>query len=306
MRDVVSGAASADGVEPAPLGHTTVAALVGELAGRLMAGGALDPALDAREIVASLHDAPRFWPSVNGHVTVDPALRARALRAADLRLDGAPMAYATGRAAFRSLALAVDERVLIPRPETELLVDLVLAEVPADARGLVVDACTGSGALAIALALEGGFARVVATDLSADALAVASANVQQLAPGRVELRQGDLLSPMLPGELASVVVANPPYIAHHEALSLPRSVRDWEPALALYSGADGMDATVRLLRQALAVLAPGGLLAMEVDSRRALLVVEAAARTPGYRDIAVRMDLTGRERFVLARRTETQ
>ncbi len=115
-----------------------------------------------------------------------------------------------------------------------------------------------------------------------------------------ELVHGSLLAP-LGGQRVRVVVSNPPYIALPEAASLPASVRDWEPAVALYSGVDGMQATARLVREAAAALEPGGLLALEVDARRASLVADLVGREARFRDVSVRLDLFGRERFVVAR-----
>jgi release factor glutamine methyltransferase len=196
----------------------------------------------------------------------------------------------------------VDGRVLIPRPETELLVDEVLARVAPG--GTAVDVGTGSGAIALALASEGAFDRVIATDLSLDALAVARGNAathRGALRAALEFRHGSLLAP-LGAERVRAVVANPPYIAHEEAGELPASVRDWEPALALFSGDGGLAATTALVYEAARVLEPGGLLALEVDSRRAGRVANVAADCGGYLDIEVRADLTGRERFVIARR----
>ncbi|MGH9886094.1 MAG: peptide chain release factor N(5)-glutamine methyltransferase [bacterium] len=282
----------------------TVAALLETLARRFQAHGIDEPVSQAREIIAALYDAPRFWPFVNGGVEVDADRLSRALRACDLRLLGAPIAYAVGRASFRHLTLEVDERVLIPRPETEQLVDLVLAEA---SHGVAIDVGTGSGAIALALAAEGSFSRVYGTDISLDALAVARRNAELCraslrAP--VDLLHGATLGPVHDVR-AAVIVSNPPYIALNEAPSLPASVRDWEPAVALYGGADGMSATTRLVHEAAEVLAPGGLLAMEVDVRRASLVAELLTRERQFRAIRVELDLTGRERFVLARRQES-
>jgi release factor glutamine methyltransferase len=233
------------------------------------------------------------------------------MAAAALRARGAPLAYAVGRAHFRHLTLDVDPRVLIPRPETEQLVDLVLAESAAHAlpgEALVVDVGTGSGAIALAVATEGPFARVIGTDISLDALEVARRNASRLAGhggARVELLHGSLLQPVrAAGERAHVVVSNPPYIADGEAPSLPRSVRDWEPAVALYSGHDGLSATRRLVAEAVEVLMPGGLLAMEVDARRASLAAELVASESRFHAVRVILDFSGRERFVLARLRE--
>jgi release factor glutamine methyltransferase len=208
-----------------------------------------------------------------------------------------------GRAAFRYLTLAVDERVLIPRQETELLIDLVL-QAQAGGAGTVIDVGTGSGAIALALASEGTFDRVVATDVSRDALAVAERNAAFLrddlrAP--VDFVHGSLLAPVRDVR-ASVVVSNPPYIAFAEMDELPASVRDWEPPLALLSADQGLAATRAIIRESRPVLESGGLLALEVDTRRASLVAEAVATDGSYADVAVHLDLTGRERFVLARR----
>ncbi|MGE5732433.1 MAG: N5-glutamine methyltransferase family protein, partial [Gemmatimonas sp.] len=210
------------------------------------------------------------------------------------------------RASFRHFTLDVDERVLIPRPETEQLVDLVLDELSTGEGGVAIDVGTGSGAIAIALAAEGHFSRVYATDISRDAVDVARHNAdlsKSLLRAPLEILHGSLLGPLLDVR-ARAVVSNPPYIALGEAASLPAGVRDWEPAVALYSGNDGLRATAQLVREAADVLAPGGLLALEVDVRRASLVAELVSRERRFHAIRMELDLTGRERFVLARRQE--
>jgi release factor glutamine methyltransferase len=282
----------------------SVGALVDRLAAAFRQANIADPVAEAREIIAALYDAPRFWPIANATTLVDRQTLERAERALSRRILGAPIPYAVGRASFRHLTLDVDERVLIPRPETEQLVDLVLDEMRATPGGVAVDVGTGSGAIALALAAEGAFSRVYGVDISLDALAVARANVAIAAPllrSPVDLVHGNLLAPLFDVR-ARVVVSNPPYIALGEAASLPMSVRDWEPAVALYSGADGMSATARLVREAAEVLVPHGLLALEVDMRRASLAAELVSRDRSFRSVRVVLDLTGRERFVLARR----
>ncbi|HEU4988526.1 MAG TPA: hypothetical protein VFT41_01935, partial [Gemmatimonadaceae bacterium] len=157
------------------------------------------------------------------------------------------------------------------------------------------------------LAQEGTFDRVIGVDVSDDALAVARYNAEALAGAvatPVEFRQGSLLGP-LAGTQARAIVSNPPYIAYDEAAELPASVRDWEPATALLSGEGGLAATRALVRGAAAHLEPGGLLALEVDARRASLVAEMVAADAAFADVSVRLDLAGRERFVLARRRES-
>jgi release factor glutamine methyltransferase len=288
----------ADSAEPVALGS-----LLTELAAGLESAGVTLPRDEARDIVAAVLDVPRFWPSTNKGALVDATAVDEARKAAVARARGAPFAYAVGRAAFRHLTLAVDERVLIPRQETELLIDLVLG-AEKGGRGTVIDIGTGSGAIALALATESDFDRVIATDVSRDALEVAESNAAFLrdelrAP--VELVHGSLLAPVA-GISAAAIVSNPPYIAFAELEELPPSVRDWEPPLALLSGDGGLSATRAIIRDAVPNLVRGGLLALEVDTRRASLVAEAVATNGAYRDVAVHLDLTGRERFVLARR----
>lgn len=297
----------------------SVGALVEALARRLPSGR--DARRDARDLLAALLDVPRHWPLLRENRWVESRVWRRACEAADAVTAGAPLAYAVGRATFRGLTLAVDERVLIPRPETELLVDLVLAHrgtgvgagggAGTGGRGSVgggvaVDVGTGSGAIAIAIALEGksAFERVIATDISTDALAVARANAEACGAA-VEFRQGSLLSALngaAPARPLACVVSNPPYISFDEIGQLPASVRNWEPAAALLSPGNGLSVTARLVRQAAARLADGGLLALEVDARRASLVAELVSTNERYHDVRVCLDLSGRERFVLATR----
>ena len=297
---------SAELQAPSPNDSTTVGALVGELAAVLDAAGVPEAGREAREIIAAMKEAPRFWPTVNAHVVISGDERLLAKSAAVKRAAGAPLAYAVGTAAFRKLTLAVDDRVLIPRPETELIVDLVLELSGTRPGGTAMDIGTGSGAIALALASEGAFERVLAGDISADAIGVARENARRLKDeerARVDFRVGSLFAPFA-GEVARVVVSNPPYIAGFEAVELPASVRSWEPAVALFGGADGMSVIRQLVRDARHVLEPDGWLVMEVDARRASEVVEVVSLYDSYADIGVRLDLAGRERFVIARLRE--
>lgn len=241
-------------------------------------------------------------------LVVEPALRpgeAEAIeRALHRRLRGEPLAYVLGEAPFRELLLHVDARVLIPRPETEVVVGEALRVVADRPGGTAVDIGTGSGAIALALATEGRFERVIATDVSADALAVARANdavVREAMPtaAPVEFRAGADLAP-LAGVSARVIVSNPPYIAYEEAAALPPSVRDWEPTLALFAAQGGLARYDVLVRDARGVLEPGGWLVCELDANRAAPVV-AMATAAGYEQVEVRQDLAGRDRVLLAR-----
>jgi release factor glutamine methyltransferase len=222
---------------------------------------------------------------------------------------GAPFAYAVGRASFRHLTLQVDQRVLIPRPETEVLVEGILRRFTttmgkATDWGTAIDIGTGSGAIALSLASEGSFSRVVATDSSLDALAVARLNSAALGSAQkcpVEFREGSLLAPVR--ELkARLLVSNPPYIAFDEIGALPPSVRNWEPPSALLSASMGLAETAAIVHGGASVLESGGMLALEVDERRASLVAEMVMSAGGYIDIGVGLELAGRERFVFASR----
>ena len=282
----------------------TIGALVNELADTLGSPDAEEIRREARDIVAAVADAPRLWPVMHAAEPADREVVARARTAAERRRRGMPFAYAVGQAAFRHLTLEVDERVLIPRPETEVLVDLVLSATAGGA-GLAIDVGTGSGAIALALATEGRFERVIGTDVSADALIVAAANARRVAgPGTTpaEFRLGAYLAPVR-GLTARAIVSNPPYISYAEASSLPSSVRAWEPPVALLAGEGGVATTAAIVEQSAAILEVGGVLALEVDSRRAAECAALVARDARYTGVMVRQDLTGRDRFVTATRS---
>jgi len=232
------------------------------------------------------------------------------------RSSGVPFAYAVGRISFRRLELRLDPRALIPRPETEGLVDLVLDWAREAGKGeggtlkdslavggkggVVADIGTGCGCIALSLAVEGNFDRVVAVERHAEAAALARENVALVRPPvPVEVRVGDLLAP-LTGERCRALVANPPYLTDEEYAAIDPSVRLFEPREALVSGPDGLDATRALLAGAQGVLEPGGLLALEIDERRAD-AVRALALASGWTHVTVHEDLFGRPRYALAR-----
>jgi release factor glutamine methyltransferase len=218
---------------------------------------------------------------------------------------GEPLAYVLGTAGFRRLELAVDRRVLIPRPETEGLVELVLdwASRRAAGGGVVADVGTGSGCIALALATEGSFDRLIATDVSDQALAVARRNLELVRPSvPVDLRLGDLLAP-LAGEHLDAIVSNPPYVSENEWAALDGGVRLHEPVGALVS-AGGMWHIERLVAGAGRLLSSGGLLALEIDARRSAPALALAHRL-GWSRAAVRCDVFGRDRFLLMTKGES-
>jgi release factor glutamine methyltransferase len=222
--------------------------------------------------------------------------KARLLR----RAKREPLQYIEGEAHFRDLRLRVDPRVLIPRPETEQLVQRVLDWAAGRDALAAADVGTGSGAIALALATEGPFARVVATDVEPGALEAARANhALAAAEAPVEFRLGDGLAP-LAGERFDVLVSNPPYIGTGERDSLDTEVRDWEPGPALFAGADGLEVIRRLVAGAPSVLRPGGLLALEIGAEQGSAVLELVRAAGGFGAPRVEKDLAGRDRIVLA------
>jgi len=225
------------------------------------------------------------------------------------RAERRPLQYILGRAAFRELELDVDERVLIPRPETEELVEAVLTRTREWGReGLeAVDIGTGSGAIALSLAQEGPFRRVTATDRSPDALQVARENATRHGlEGRVRFLEGDLYEALPPGERVDVVVSNPPYVSREEMGGLAPEIRLWEPHLALDAGEDGFTVLHRLVDGASGVLRPGGILALEIGSGQAQAMVERIRSREGWEAPVVLRDLSGRDRIILATRRRVE
>lgn len=286
----------ADDVRP-----RTVAALRDDIA-RQLAGVVDDPLGDARDLLAALHDAPRSWSTLHAADTVHDLLLDRVHDALARRRAGAPMAYAVRRAAFRHLFLTVDERVLIPRPETEELVTIALPHIAPGST--VADVGTGSGAIALAIATESRAAHVIGIDLSPGAIAVAELNaraVLQPHHARTHFTCGNLLEP-LGDQQVEVIVSNPPYIARHEHDALPAAVREHEPHLALFGGDDGLLVIRALVAQAEQHLAVGGVLLLEIDARRSAEALACLA-APAWRDGRIVADAFGRDRFVVGRRT---
>ena len=289
--------------------------VLGEAVERLAGAGLADPRREARTLWAAV--AGRgvkpgdVWLGRDRPPAPDVARRFR--RAVERRASGMPFGYAAGRADFRTLALRLDPRALVPRPETEGLVELVLRVMretgnpkglphgreKRETWGAVADIGTGCGCIALSLAVEGRFERVIAVERSSDAAALALENVALVQPAvPVEVREGDLLAP-LAGERYRAIVSNPPYLTEAEYATLDPAVRLFEPREALVSGTDGLAATRALLAGARALLEPGGFVALELDERRAH-AVRALALRHGWSRVAVYDDLFGRPRFLLA------
>lgn len=283
---------------------------------RLRDAGVDSPAAEARWFLEHVSGEP----GDEVIVSPAPATRRGTVQLEGLltrRLEGEPLQYVLGEWAFREHDLLVDRRVLIPRPETEVVVELALAEVErlGERRGrpdpwgaaittfAVADLGTGSGAIAIALERSLPEAEVWATDLSPDALAVARANIAGTGASRVRTAEGhwfEALDDALRGELL-LVVSNPPYIAESEVDALPAAVIEWEPYGALISGPTGLEAITRILGEAPVWLAPGGVVVLEHAPHQAEAVV-GLARDAGFVEARVEADLTGRPRALVARR----
>lgn len=265
------------------------------------------PDADARRIVEQAKGSPV------GYVTgeCEEPVTARAIAYFDRmlarRCAGEPLQYVLGSWGFRSLDLMVDQRVLIPRPETEVVAGWAITE--ASERSFrsrrevsVVDLGTGSGAIALAVAAECPKARVYATDLSEDALAVARANLAGAgrAAARVSLHEGDWYE-ALPASLrgsVDVIVCNPPYVGRDERL--PAVVADWEPSLALWAGDDGNEAFDTVIADAARWLRSDGALVMEIHSERGARVLHRT-RAAGF-SARLERDLAGLDRVLIARR----
>lgn len=288
-----------------------------EVVERLSVAGIVTAEAEARFLVEHVSGcAAADWPTI---ADAQPSARAleRLWPLVDRRIRGEPLQYVLGSWSFRGLDLMVDRRVLIPRPETEQVVEVALEEavrrglrrvrrhltlVDVEASVAVADLGTGSGAIALALDAELPDVTVWATDANPDALDVARANVAGCAATRVRIAHGswfEALPETLRGHL-ELVVSNPPYVAEHEVSSLPEEVLGFEPRDALVAGPTGYEALEHLLARARDWLVPDGVLVCELAPHQADAMRERAQRH-GYVDVAVRMDLAGRQRVLVAR-----
>ena len=276
-----------------PLATTSVRDALDSALIAITAAGSETPRLDAEVLLAWVLGVPRAALYADPGRGLEPEEARRYADVAARRRDREPVAYITGRKGFRNLDLYVDHRVLVPRPETEHVVEAVL-DLPAGAR--VADVGTGSGAIALALKDERPDLAVVATDSSPEALAVAGINARRLGLD-VELLEGDLLEPVA-GPL-DAVVSNPPYVADGDYGRLAPEITRHEPAHALFAGPDGLDVYRRL---APAIAAAGArVAALEVGDGQASAVGELL-RDAGFASVEVVADLAGIDRVVVARR----
>jgi release factor glutamine methyltransferase len=263
--------------------------------------------LDARLLAQKVlgWDAARFLTSANEPERADFAALYDPLVA---RREGRePLAYITGRQEFWGLELEVSPAVLIPRPETELIVEAALERFPDRHASLeVADVCTGSGCLAVALAHERPGARIVAADVSADALRTARRNADRhRVADRIQFVQADVLDGT-GNKAADLIVSNPPYVPEGDRATLPPEVRDHEPPIALFAGEDGLAIIRRLVDQSTGRLRTGGLLIFEFGLGQADAVRELISQTSGLTMLDVKQDLQGIPRTAVARRTQSK
>ena len=255
------------------------------------------PRLDAELLLAKALDVPRSYLFAHPEEEMDPAAAARFQQTINKRADGIPLAYITGEKEFWSMTLMVSPATLVPRPETETLIDHALTIIPQAGSLRILDLGTGSGAISLAIARERPLCEVVATDVSEDALAVARINARNHSIPNIEFLQGSWLEPVA-GQFFDVIVSNPPYVTESDPAL--RSLRH-EPRDALAAGSDGLDAIRIICAQATDVINRGGTLLIEHGSEQ-----EAAVRdiliAHAWTDITLAKDLSMLPRVTIARR----
>ena len=293
-----------DATPPAPGEPWTVLRMILWSAGYLADKGVPRARLDAEHLLASALETDRLRLYLQFDRPLEAAELERFRPLLKRRAAREPLQYIHGRAAFRDLDVRVDPRVLVPRPETEGLVQLVLDWCGEQGRQRLSawDVGTGSGVIAISLATEGGFERVLGSDRSEASVDLARENGIE-AGAAVEWRVGALFDPLEAGERFDVVVSNPPYVRSTEAEGLEPEVVEWEPSGALFAGEDGMSVIEPLVLGAVGALERGGLLAVEIGAEQGDAARAVAERASGLEDVRVVRDLSGRDRYLLARRS---
>jgi len=263
------------------------------------------PRVEAERLVAAALSLSVSELGVSGGERVDPGGAAAVARAVSRRLEGQPLQHIEGTVDFRRVRLVSDGRALIPRPETEQLLDLVAAwrrdrSAPVDA----LDIGVGSGAIAIALLEEGIAGRVVGLDVSAEALDQARENARRADADGLELRlcPSNIWSALETGETFDLIISNPPYVTTSEWTGLDPVVRDHEPRVALDGGEDGLDVIRTVVSGAAARLREGGALFLEIGMSQGAAVMALLEAEPSLADCRVRIDLAGRPRFASARK----
>ena len=259
--------------------------------------GAETPRLDAEVLLSYLLGQKRIFLYVHFDQPLTAEELARYREMVKRRAAGEPVAYICGEKEFMGLTFKVTLAVLVPQPDTETLVEAAIERLKGKEGARIADVCTGSGAIALALAHYLPESSIVATDISTEAVSIAKENAENLGLSeRVEFREGDLLAP-LAGETFDAIVSNPPYIPGAEIAGLPREVRA-EPKIALDGGTDGLDFYRRLVHESAALLKDGGFLAVECGDTQAGAIVNMAV-TGGFGKTEIVRDLADKERVVV-------
>lgn len=282
----------------------TIAMALRDASERLRRAGVANDLLDAQTLLATTIGVERTWLIVNFREPLAEEAQGRYARLIERRTAGEPLQYIVGRQEFFGLDFEVGPAVLIPRPETELIVEEVIRLMEEERREAptIIDVGTGSGCLAVAIAREVPRARVIALDISPAALAVAQRNARRNGQEeRIRFVASDLLSALVDEPLASIIVSNPPYIGIDELPELQREVRDWEPLTALTDFADGLSFHRRLLGESPSRLLPGGYLICELGYRQGATVATLAS-TAEWESPRLLEDLQGIARTLVVRR----
>lgn len=260
------------------------------------------PRLEAEVLLASALARNRLWLYTNFDAPLSDEERTRIREFVQRRRNGEPSAYITGEKEFWSRSFEVNPKVLVPRPETETLIDLVLREMKRYEAPRILDLGTGCGVIGITLACEIPGAEILATDISAEALETAGRNAERHSlSDRISFAAGDGFSPLEGrSDGFDAIVSNPPYIRSADIERLESEVRDFEPRLALDGGPDGLGFISRLVSEAPRHLKRGGLLAFEIGFDQAPLVIDLLQRTGAYATVRIARDLAGVERVAAA------
>jgi release factor glutamine methyltransferase len=297
-----------DAVTPIPqsAGQATIGEVVAEARRLLEQAGVESAEQEAFWIVEHVLRLPVHRVLTDRDRLLSPAELAATRGLVERRVGREPLQYILGTQEFCGLEFSVNQAVLIPRPETELLVECVAQRIPPERQAVIVDVCTGSGCIAVAIARQRPRARVIATDLSNPSLAVARGNAVRHAVGeRITWLEGDLLEALAGRELegqVDVIVSNPPYIAEAEWATLQPEVRLFEPRSALVAGPQGTELHERLLQEVGRYLSPGGALIMEIGAGQAHAMRRIVERIPGYKLQRLIYDEAGLERVVIVER----
>ena len=254
---------------------------------------------EARQLACHVLSCSPAFLAAHAEDEVDDKVLLASAALINERCKGRPLQYVLGTANFYGIDLAVDERVLIPRPETELLAEEAIAELKKRPFPKVLDLCTGSGAIAAAVAANVPNVKVIAAELSPKAFMLARVNLRPY--GSVKVLRGDLFAALPEDELPfDAILSNPPYIPSEVIPTLSREVKDYEPAIALDGGTDGLDIIKRIIEEAPGHLKPQGLLLMEIGFDQGTAVTELAAQTGEYSEACIIKDLAGRDRILRA------